>query len=185
MQITPHFSDSEFQCPCCGRNEIHYDFVERLEKLYQLLDKAIGIKAIYVNSGYRCAQHSLAVGGYTDDCHVLGFAADIHVVKNNGTSLSAFDIAEAAQLIGFQGIGIITTIDCHIDDRGVYPYKNNHWYGHEKTGENYHTFIGGSKYSAELQQAVRLLNENAQTPKEIKIKLYLDDKEYSGLITED
>ena len=181
MQITQHFSDYEFECPCCKRNEIRHDFVKRLEKLYEILDSAIGIKAIFVNSGYRCAQHSLSVGGFTDDCHVLGFAADIHVIKNDNSSVSSFDVAEAAEIVGFGGIGIITSIDCHIDDSSVYPYKNKHWYGNEKTGENYATFKGRGEYTNKIQEAVRLLNNK----KQIKIKLFFDDKEYSGLITED
>ena len=182
MQITAHFYDSEFKCPHCQHNEIKTAFVEHLEELYGLLDKAIGIKAIYVNSGYRCAQHSIAVGGFTDDCHVLGFGVDIHVLDKQGARLSAYTIAEAAELLNFGGIGIITTTDIHLDDRGRYPYKNSRWYGNEANGENYATFIGGSKYTNELRQAVR---QTETTKKQIKIKLYLDDKEYSGLLTED
>lgn len=182
MQITEHFNDSEFKCPHCLHNEIKTAFVEHLEQFYGLLDKAIGIKAIYVNSGYRCAQHSLAVGGFTDDCHVLGFGADIHVLDKQGKRLSAYVLAEAAELLDFGGIGIITNTDIHLDDRGRYPYKNNHWFGNEASGENYTTFIGGSEYTNELRMAVR---QTETTKKQIKIKLYLDDKEYSGLLTED
>lgn len=180
MQITQHFSETEFTCTCgCGKNNIKHDFVKRLEKLYELLDSAIGIKAIYVNSGCRCKEKSVEVGGYPDDAHVQGFAADIHVVRKDGISVSAFDVAEAAEILGFQGIGIITAVDCHIDDRGIYPYKNNHWYGHEQTGVNYTTFAGRGEYTKELH-AVGQADAKEQKP----IKITFDGKNYEGYITE-
>ena len=181
MMITTHFSDYEFMCPHCGNTQIKHDFVKHLEELYMLLDSAIGIKSIIINSGYRCATHSLAVGGFTDDCHVLGFGADIHVNGNDGKKLSAYDIAEGAELLGFAGIGIISTTDCHIDDRGIYPYKNNHWFGNEQTGELYTTFKGGSKYSAILQKLVSEKNNNQNT---INCILEINNKKYTGLLEE-
>jgi len=39
----------------------------------------MGAKAVYVNSGYRCPNCSVAVGGFANDAHTLGLAADISV----------------------------------------------------------------------------------------------------------
>lgn len=179
MQLTTHFADFEFTCKCCGVNLIKTDFVKDLEQLYRLLDDVVGIKAIYVNSGYRCSRHSLEVGGSTDDAHTQGFAADIKVMLRDGSYLDCWTIAEAAELFGFGGIGIISDIDVHLDRRDKYPYKNNHWYGNEKTGENYQSFIDGSKYTAALQQAVRQLQKH-----KIQFTCTFDDKKYSGLLEE-
>lgn len=181
-KITAHFSDNEFQCPHCLHNKIQTAFVQHLEELYGVLDKAIGIKAVYVNSGYRCSVHSIAVGGLTNDAHVLGFAADIHVLDKAGSRIPSKAIAEAAELLGFNGIGIITDTDCHVDDRGRFAYKNSHWFGNESTGITYPTFKDSNKYSAAIQQAVRLQNN---TKKTIKISCTIDDKKYSGLLEEE
>ncbi|SHK03403.1 Peptidase M15 [Clostridium cavendishii DSM 21758] len=53
---TPHFSQSEFKCPCCGSlgGGMKTSLLLRLEALKAKL----GGKSIRINSGYRCAKHN-------------------------------------------------------------------------------------------------------------------------------
>ncbi len=136
-RITEHFDSTEFQCPHCGKNEIQRDFVERLEKLH----KALNAKSIIVSSGYRCPTHSVAVGGYVNDAHVKGFAADIIAYKKkDGSPYDAFTVAKEAEKLGFGGIAPIDNHYVHVDSRDCNEYANHKWFGNEKTGETYNTF---------------------------------------------
>ena len=141
--LTAHFDREEFTCPCgCNRNSIDMRLVNRLEQLHDLM----GAKAIIVTSGYRCPTHSVRVGGSTTDAHTKGYAADIKVQKSNGEWYSAEDIAEAAERIGFGGIGLMSGA-CHCDIRDLGGYKNSHWFGDERTGnDNIETFQRGTKF---------------------------------------
>lgn len=145
MKLSEHFDSSEFQCPCgCGGNKIDQRLVELLEKLFTLMDA----KAIYVNSGYRCPNHSVSVGGSADDAHTIGYAADIRVQKKDGTFYTAEDIAEAAERVGFGGIGMMQGA-CHVDIRHLGGYKNNFWHGDERNGRDFITsFQRGTKFGS-------------------------------------
>ena len=88
-----------------------------------------------ITSGYRCPRHSVAVGGYANDAHTKGIAADISIEGKTPE-----DIAEAAELVGFSGIGLMNGA-VHVDIRNANNYYNSHWYGDERTGENVTTFI--------------------------------------------
>lgn len=135
MKITTHFDTSEFRCNC-GKEGINNELVERLERLFA----AIGADKIIISSGYRCPDCSVAVGGYRNDMHTLGGAADL-VVYKDGKPMSSFAVAAIAEDLGlFNGIGIIDDNYVHLDIRGVIPYSNNHWFGNEVSGENYTTF---------------------------------------------
>lgn len=140
---TEHFADNEFNCNC-GANKIRQDFIPFLEEIYKYLDKTTdGCGAIVVTSGYRCPECSVAVGGYCNDAHTCGFAADIIAYhKDKKSTYSSFEVAAVAEHLGFGGIGIIDSTACHVDKRDVYPYSNSHWFGDEKTGEYYTTFAG-------------------------------------------
>lgn len=134
-KITEHFDSREFNCNC-GANKISNELVYRLEKLFG----AIGADKIIISSGYRCPDCSVKVGGYRDDMHVKGGAADLIVYKN-GKPMSSFAVCAIAEDLGlFNGISVIDSSYCHLDIRGIIPYKNSHWYGNESTGENYTTF---------------------------------------------
>lgn len=134
--ITKDFDRIEFQCPCgCGKNDISTDFVERLQDIKDYLQKCErGCKYIIVNSGCRCSRHSLEVGGYANDMHVMSRAADIHCIDDNDNFYPAEQVAAVAELFGFGGIGIITDFDIHLDDREKGGYSNNYWHGDERTG---------------------------------------------------
>lgn len=64
----------------------------------------------------------------------------------DGNWYSAEDIAEAAERIGFGGIGLMNGAT-HVDIRDLGGYKNSHWFGDERTGnDNIQTFQRGTKF---------------------------------------
>lgn len=130
------FNRNEFMCPCgCGKNDISADLVNRLQDLKDYLHKCErGCKYVMINSGCRCSTHSVNVGGFTNDMHVLGRAADIHCIDDNDNVYPAEQVAAVAELLGFGGIGIIDNFSVHIDDREKGGYTNNYWHGDERTG---------------------------------------------------
>lgn len=133
MKITEHFDDREFMCKCgCGKTILQKSIVERLEQLH----KKMNAKAIVINSGYRCPKHSLAVGGYSNDAHVMGFAADVTVYKQDGTPYTVETVAYYANKLGFGGIGMMGGNSIHLDTRDVEKYANSYWHGDERTGNN-------------------------------------------------
>ncbi len=181
QQLTTHFKSAEFRCTCgCKAIKIDAEFVQRLEKLYSKIDSlSCGCSAIYVTSGYRCDKDTARIqGAFKGDMHNIGAAADIAVYNARHELIDSKTIAEAAQLCGFGGIALIDAAYTHVDDRqrSVFNYANTQWYGNEMTGENYITFIGKSRYSAELSKPA------TQTKKQIKVKIIIDDHEYSGLL---
>lgn len=72
MPTFRHFSFDEFDCPCCGKNWIKVSFVKKLDLVRDQLGAPI-----YVDSGYRCADHNEKVGGKRGSQHLRGGAADI------------------------------------------------------------------------------------------------------------
>ena len=140
--MTAHFSRREFTCKCGFYfNNVKTKLVEYLEKVYEYLDNtADGISAIYINSGCRCSKHSLSVGGYMNDAHTKGIAADFYALKKDGrTRWGAYELAAVCEKIGFSGIGIIqdgATSAIHADIRDANNYVNSHWFGNEITKDN-------------------------------------------------
>jgi len=132
------FNRSEFMCPCgCGKDDISQDFVNRLQDVKDYLKKCErGCKYIIITSGCRCAWHSVAVGGYRNDMHVMSRAADFHAVDDNDNFYPAEQVAAVLELFGFGGIGIIDNFNVHADDREKGGYSNNYWHGDERTGAN-------------------------------------------------
>lgn len=136
MRITEHFDSKEFACPCCGRDDINKELVERLERLFA----AIGADKIIISSGIRCSDYSVSVGGYRNDMHVNKGAADL-VVYKDGKPMSSYAVCAIAEDLGlFNGIAVIDDSYVHLDIRGIIPYSNDHWYGNEVSGETYATF---------------------------------------------
>lgn len=166
--LSPHFDSSEFACECCGKSiTMSQLLIDRLEKLHSLM----GAKAIYINSGYRCENNPW---GSPTDAHRKGMAADIRVQRKDGSYYTAEDIAEAAERIGFGGIGMMLPDSCHVDTRDSEPYSNSHWFGNETTGEDYiSTFQRGTVFDGE------------KTPKKTKqFTITVDGTTYSGELTE-
>ena len=142
--LSPHFDSSEFVCSCCGKSiTMSQLLIDRLEKLHSLMSA----KAVYINSGYRCNNNPW---GSPTDAHRKGIAADIRVQRKDGSYYTAEDIAEAAERIGFGGIGIMEPDSCHVDTRDSEPYVNSHWFGNETTGEDYiQSFQRGTVFPGE------------------------------------
>lgn len=162
MKLTEHFDSSEFRCNC-GKEGINNELVERLERLFA----AIGADKILISSGYRCPDCSVAVGGYRNDMHTKGGAADLVVYKDD-KPMSSYAVCAIAEDLGlFNGIAIIDDAYVHLDIRGVIPYSNNKWLGNEVSGETYSTF---KSYLPPWYKGT------AAEQSTHKLKIYLDDK---------
>lgn len=171
--LSEHFELSEFACKCSKHCTASPDkeLIDKLEKLHNMLNA----KSIIITSGYRCPQHSIDVGGKLDDAHTRNIAADIIAYDQNGKQYDAETIAEAAELVGFSGIGIITYYAVHVDVRNKTNYVNDHWYGNEQTGNDYiKTFIRGTKF----------VPRETKTKNKMKVTIEYDDHIYSGLLDE-
>lgn len=168
-QLSEHFDSYEFACSCCGKSIKMSDLlIKRLEKLHTLM----GAKAVYINSGYRCNNNKW---GSPTDAHRKGIAADIRVQRKDGTYYTGADIAEAAERIGFGGIGIMEPDSCHVDTRDSEPYVNNHWFGNETTKNDYiKTFQRGTTFDGEQASANK-----------IEVSIKINGKTYTGTLTEE
>ena len=147
--LSKHFDKSEFRCQCgCGGENPSAKLIERLEQLFDLMDA----KSIIITSGYRCPNYSVSIGGYRNDAHTCNIAADVIVNKQGGGAYTSEDIAEAAERIGFGGIGLMSGA-CHLDNRDSEPYVNNHWFGDERDGRNnIKTFQRGTVFPGEKKE---------------------------------
>lgn len=108
---TAHFSQSEFQCSCCGSlgGGMKTSLLLRLEALRAKL----GGNSITVNSGYRCPAHNAAVGGEDNSYHMKSVAADIAV-----SGVAPSTVANNAETIfGDGGLGRYSNFT-HVDVRG-------------------------------------------------------------------
>lgn len=149
-KISEHFDSRELMCPCgCGGCYYTTELILKLEAL----SNYIGNKPIIVTSGFRCPMHSVSVGGYPNDAHTLGLAVDVYV-----DGLTPEDIAEAGEIVGFSGIGLMNGA-CHLDVRTVENYANGHWFGDERTGnDNIPTFVRNppKKYPYTKQSTIQM-----------------------------
>lgn len=170
--LSQHFSKREFTCKCSHGAEhdfkINDGLINKLEKLHDLMDAY----EIIITSGYRCPEWSKAQGGFFNDAHTKGIAADIIVYKSTGILYPSEIIAEAAERVGFTGIGIIDNTAVHVDVRCKDNYVNDHWFGDERTGDdNIKTFQKGTKFvSRETKNTLEIiLNGNTIYKGEVKI----------------
>ena len=79
IQLSPHFQDTEFRCPCraddCSAPTLpNPRLIERLETL-----RVVVGKPIVITSGIRCAAYNRFVGGEEPSAHLTGDAADLAV----------------------------------------------------------------------------------------------------------
>lgn len=70
-QLTENFFQDEFDCPCCGKNNISMEIVLLLQEFRKRLGRPVN-----PSSACRCEKHNHAVGGSGQD-HVKGLAVDI------------------------------------------------------------------------------------------------------------
>ena len=176
-KISDHFDTYEFRCTCgCGKGVPSTLLISMLERLFTYM----GAKEIWISSGYRCDAATVATpGAYLGDghnCNVNGsIAADLCVIKQDGEKYTSWDIAEAAERIGFNGILLIDDYYCHLDTRGYEPYKNNHWFGNESTGEGYETFQKGTVFPGQDEYNP---NEVNLITLEVQLQTILKEKGY-------
>lgn len=92
--LSPHFNLSEFECPCCHR-------VILLRPIFEVL---LSVRddfgnPIYVNSGYRCLLHNIAVGGRLDSKHQYGGALDVSPRKPSDLPLVLSSIERHSKVV--------------------------------------------------------------------------------------
>ena len=97
MIILPNFNAYEFNCPCCGLNNMKPVFLWQLQQC-----RTEAQTPFVITSGTRCKKHNEVVGGKLNSEHLTGEAADI-LVKNSN---ERFKIVKSAIETGFNRIGI-------------------------------------------------------------------------------
>lgn len=95
--MTENFKREEFQCPCCGLNNIDQRLVNLLQKAREMFGRPM-----VVTSGTRCVSHNQKVGGTPTSDHLLGFAADIDCEN----SIHRRELVLAALAVGIPTLGI-------------------------------------------------------------------------------
>jgi len=123
--MTKNFKKEEFNCKCgCDMPDDVYANITKVANQLQFLRDSLG-KPIKINSGYRCPEHNLKIGGVTNSQHQFGKAADI-VIKALPTNIvrQYIDdfISDGEMLQG--GLGLYETF-VHYDIRG----KKARWDG--------------------------------------------------------
>jgi len=80
--LSKNFSRSEFKCKCgeCYFDYVDAELVKVLQDLHDFYELTCSSKIrIKINSGCRCQNHNISIGGSTYSQHVHGKAADIVV----------------------------------------------------------------------------------------------------------
>ncbi len=106
IKIAKNFYLKEFQCPCCNQVILNSDLLKRLVSLRDSINRPV-----YINSGYRCQEENIRVGGAKNSYHRVGMAVDIR-----SKNITIPDLAIYADGVGFNGIGIYGTF-LHLDIR--------------------------------------------------------------------
>ena len=164
-KLSTHFYSNEFASNYSSTIKIDNNLITNLEKFF-----TYGVTKIEIVSGYRTPEHSRAVGGYGNDAHTKGIAADIKCYKGSKLIPSSY-VACIAQLIGFSGIGMMPNYgSTHIDVRTTNNYSNGHWWGNEHAPDyasqnNIKDFF---KYNKLTQEEVFKYLEYKETKKETK-----------------
>lgn len=91
------FKKEEFDCPCCGENNISPTLLHRLDMARGLADIPF-----HINSGCRCEKHNKEVGGVSESPHLGGWAADIAAK----TSREKFLVVQSLFEAGFTRVGV-------------------------------------------------------------------------------
>lgn len=112
-KLSEHFRVKEFRARRGGKLDgdkilISEELIIMLEKL----SRAVRYKAIIVTDGYRTPEYDKILTG-KEGQHTKGLAADVWV-----DGYTAFELAAIAELLGFDGIGVINSRCVHLDMRG-------------------------------------------------------------------
>jgi len=95
--LIKHFSRHEFLCPCCGKEDMEFDFLYNLDRLRETVGHPL-----IVNSGWRCPKHNAKVGGKSNSAHLLGIAADVRMAD----SRRRYNLIDYGMALGFTRFGI-------------------------------------------------------------------------------
>ena len=106
-KVSRNFYTDELCCKCCGVYKIEDELLQKLQQLRDLFGKSI-----IINSGYRCEDRNLAIGGAKNSKHLLGQAVDIACSNTS----DAFTLVRYAIEVGFKGIGV-DKLFIHLDIR--------------------------------------------------------------------
>jgi uncharacterized protein YcbK (DUF882 family) len=92
----PNFTEVEFRCRHCGKQEMKPEFMGRLQALRDVYRKPMTI-----TSGYRCPDHPVEKAKATPGIHSTGLACDVGV-----QGADAHELLRLAMHLGFTGIGV-------------------------------------------------------------------------------
>lgn len=95
LRASTNFMLYEFESPDTHEVMLEYELLDRLQRLRTLINKPV-----VVTSAYRTPEWNKHVAGVGDSQHLYGKAVDITV-----QGLSIFSVANAAEQVGFRGIG--------------------------------------------------------------------------------
>lgn len=107
-----YFKLSEFDCPCCGENNMTDVTLKSLD----IARESAGIP-FKILSGTRCPSHNKAVKGEENSEHLIGKGADIQAL----TSAQKFKIVNALIAVGCKRIGIYKNF-IHAGFSSSHPY---------------------------------------------------------------
>ena len=92
----PNFTEAEFRCRHCGRQQMQPALLERLQTLRTQYGKPLP-----VTSGWRCADHPVEKAKPHPGMHSTGLAVDLGV-----QGAEAVAVLRLALGLGFTGIGV-------------------------------------------------------------------------------
>jgi len=107
------FKRTEFSCPCCGRDDISEELVDRLD-----YSRKIAGVAFRITSGFRCKQHNRRTHGKPRSSHLDGSACDISAPSGAIKSTIVASLFAG----GIKRVGIYKNfIHCDISKKLPYP----------------------------------------------------------------
>lgn len=140
-KISTHFHSTEFKCPHCGTIKIDENLINKLEHIFSKLNAS---KCI-ISSGYRCAVHDKAIGGFLGR-HYEGLAADCCYYDKNGKIIpSKIVICVAYDLGELKGIANIDGNYVHLDNRSSGYYRGDERVSNNSCWTNPYSYFGVSK----------------------------------------
>lgn len=92
-----HFKAKEFVCSCCGLVQMDAAIGPKLDKLRDLVGRAL-----IITSGYRCPEHNAKIGGAAGSYHVRGMAVDVSI--KGFTSQDIYKLVAGAISLQFRGL---------------------------------------------------------------------------------
>ena len=92
----PNFTEAEFCCRHCGKQEMKPEFMGRLQALRDVYKRPMTI-----TSGYRCFDHPVEKAKAEPGMHSTGLACDVGV-----QGADAHELLRLAMHLGFTGVGV-------------------------------------------------------------------------------